>query len=184
MRKGTAILRMLAILFLLIGFASVDICSAKEKKAVSKKADKKMVVKEGNKVKVQYTGKLEDGTIFDKSKEAEPLEFTMGGGEIISGFEKAVEGMKLNEEKQAKIKAKDAYGERNEDLIRRFARSSLPPDFKPEKGMVIQLQDASARQILGRIIDVAEEDIAIDLNHPLAGKDLIFDINVVGIGQE
>ena len=141
----------------------------------------KKVVKKGDKVKVQYTGSLEDGTVFDSSKAGEPLEFTVGSGQMIPGFDKAVEGMKLNEEKKVTIKAEDAYGKRDEALIMEFPLASLPKNFKPEKGMMIPLQDPTGRQIPGTIIDITENSIIVDLNHPLAGKDLTFDIKVVGI---
>lgn len=140
-----------------------------------------MVVEKGNRVKVQYTGRLKDGTVFDKSKAGEPLEFTVGSGQIIPGFDKAVEGMKLNEEKKVTIKPEDAYGKRDETLIREFPKSSLPENFKPEKGVTIRLQDQTGRTIPGTITDIAENSMTIDLNHPLVGKDLTFNITVVGI---
>ena len=140
-----------------------------------------MVVEKGNKVKVKYTGCLEDGTIFDKSKAGEPLEFTVGDGQIIPGFDKAVEGMELNEEKKVTIEQEDAYGKRDENLKKEFPKNSLPENFEPEKGMVISLQDQNGRTIPGTIIDITENSIDIDLNHPLAGEDLTFDIMVVGI---
>ncbi|MFB0527236.1 MAG: peptidylprolyl isomerase [bacterium] len=150
-------------------------------KIIPEKGGEKEVIKKGDKVKVQYTGTLQDGTIFDKSKEEKPLEFTVGSGQIIPGFDKAVEGMKLNEEKKVTLKPEDAYGKNDETAIREFPKSYLPGNFKPEKGMVLRLQDQTGRAIPGTITDITENSITIDLNHPLAGKDLTFNIKVVGI---
>ncbi|MFB0528137.1 MAG: peptidylprolyl isomerase [bacterium] len=182
-------------LFLIMGLVLINGCGRKEEKQPSVKDVEKMlpekiipekggekeVIKKGDRVKVQYTGTLKDGTIFDKSKEEKPLEFTVGSGQIIPGFDKAVEGMKLNEEKEVTLKPEDAYGKRDETAIREFPKSSLPENFKPEKGMVLRLQDQTGRAIPGTITDITENSITIDLNHPLAGKDLTFNIKVVGI---
>lgn len=151
------------------------------KKIIPEKGGEKMVVGKGDKAKVHYTGQLEDGTVFDESKTGEPLEFTVGSGQIIPGFDKAVEGMELNEEKKVTIESADAYGKRDDTLIREFPKSSLPESFKPEKGMVIRLQDQAGGAVPGTIIDITENSISIDLNHPLAGKELTFNITVVGI---
>ncbi|UCD16123.1 MAG: peptidylprolyl isomerase [Candidatus Omnitrophota bacterium] len=140
-----------------------------------------MSVEEGSKVKVQYTGRFPDGTVFDKSPENNPLAFTVGAGSIIPGFEKAVEGMRLNEEKQVTIGAQDAYGQRDEELIKEFPKSSFPADFVPQKGMVISLKNQESGVIMATIIDVLQDSVMVDLNHPLAGKDLIFDIKIVSI---
>jgi len=191
----TTLMKVSLLLFLIMGLVLINGCGRKEEKQPSVKEAEKMLprkvipekegektmVKKGDKVKVQYTGNLNDGTIFDKSKEEEPLEFTVGSGQVILGFDKVVEGMKLNEEKKVTIKPEDAYGKRDETAIREFPKSSLPENFKPEKGMVIRLQDQTGRAIPGTIIDITENSITIDLNHPLAGKDLTFNIKVVGI---
>jgi peptidylprolyl isomerase len=140
-----------------------------------------MVIKKGDRVKVQYTGTLDDGTIFDKSEEGDPLEFTVGSEQVIPGFDKAVEGMSLNEEKSVIIKADDAYGQRDEALAKEFPPSFFPEDFNPEKGMVIGLQDQAGRSIPATITNISETGITVDLNHPLAGNDLTFDIKVVAI---
>ena len=140
-----------------------------------------MAVVKNNKVKVHYVGSLDNGTIFDKSSDKEPLEFVVGSGQIIPGFEEAVLGMNLNEEKKVAIKAENAYGSRNESLVGDFPCSSLPEGFVPQKGMVITLNDPSGRAIPATIISIAEQNITIDLNHPLAGKDLNFTIKVIGI---
>jgi peptidylprolyl isomerase len=183
------------LLFLIMGLVLINGCGRKEEKqpsvketekmlpgkVIPEKGDEKAIVKKGDRVKVQYTGTLQDGTIFDKSKEEEPLEFTVGSGQVIPGFDKAVEGIKLNEEKKVTLKTEDAYGKRDETLIRKVPKNSLPENFKPEKGIVIRLQDQTGRAIPGTITDITENSITIDLNHPLAGKDLTFNIKVVGI---
>jgi len=177
----TPLMKVSLMLFLIMELFLIGCGSAVETQPSEEKAGKKMIVKKGDRVKVEYVGRLKDGTIFDKSKAGEPLEFTAGSGQIIPGFDKAVEGMRLNEEKKVTIKAEDAYGKREESLVREFPRSSLPKNFKPEKGMVLRLRDQSGRTIPGTIVDMTEGTITIDLNHPLAGKDLIFDIKVVDI---
>ncbi|MFB0526903.1 MAG: peptidylprolyl isomerase [bacterium] len=187
MRKGivavalTTLMKVSLLLFLIMGLVLTNGCGRKEEKQSLGKESEKIITKKGDKVKVQYTGSLNDGTIFDKSKEEEPLEFTVGSGQVIPGFEKAVEGMKLNEEKKVTIKPEDAYGKRDETAIREYLKKALPENFKPEKSMVIRLQDQTGRAIPGTIIDITENSITIDLNHPLAGKDLTFNIKVVGI---
>ena len=191
----TTLMKVSLLLFLIMGLVLINGCGRKEEKqpsvketekmlpgkVIPEKGDEKTIVKTGDRVKVQYTGTLQDGTIFDKSKEEEPLEFTVGSGQVIPGFDKAVEGIKLNEEKKVTLKTEDAYGKRDETLIRKFPKNSLPENFKPEKGMVIRLQDQTGRAIPGTITDITENSITIDLNHPLAGKDLTFNIKVVGI---
>jgi len=163
-----ALMRVSLMLSLILGLVLVNGCARK-------------VVKKGDKVKVHYTGRLEDGTVFDSSKDKNPLEFTVGSGQMIPGFDRAVEGMKLNEEKTITIKAEDAYGERDETLTREMPLTSLPKDVEPKIGMVIPMQDETERPRRGTIVDIAENSVIIDLNHPLAGKDLIFDIKVVSV---
>ena len=189
------VMKITLVLFLITGLVLINGCGRKEekqpsvkeaekmlpRKVIPEKGGEKTLVKKGDRIKVQYTGTLQDGTIFDKSKEEEPLEFTVGSGQIIPGFDKAVEGMKLNEEKKVTLKPEDAYGKRDETAIREFPKSSLPENFKPEKGMVIRLQDQTGRAIPGTVTDITENNITIDLNHPLAGKDLTFNIKVIGI---
>ena len=138
-------------------------------------------VKKNDKVKVQYVGTLANGSIFDKSTENEPLEFVVGSGQLIPGFEQAVLGMTLNEEKKILIKAEDAYGQKDDRLIKAFPLSSLPQDFKPQQGMVISLSDDAGRSIPATITDITPAAVTIDLNHPLVGEDLNFQIRIVGI---
>jgi peptidylprolyl isomerase len=142
----------------------------------SEKEGEGIIVKKGDTIKVHYTISLKDGTVFDKSKEGEPLEFTVGSEQMPRGFDRAVRGMKLNEEKKVTIEAEDAYGERNESLIMKFFKTELPENFEPRIGMVIKLQG-----IPGTIVNIDETNIILDCNHPLAGKDLVFDVKIVGM---
>jgi FKBP-type peptidyl-prolyl cis-trans isomerase 2 len=138
-------------------------------------------VKENNTVKVNYTGKLSDGQIFDSSEGKKPLEFTLGQGQLIPGFEKGLIDMKLNEKKTITISKEEAYGEVNDDLKLEVKRTELPQDMTPEVGMglVSKSPDGQERNLL--VVEVNEESIVVDGNHPLAGKDLIFDLEVVAI---
>lgn len=140
-----------------------------------------MLVENGNHVKVSYIGTLADGAVFDKSAEDSPLEFTIGGGEVLPHFENEIVGMKLNEKKKFTINAKNAYGEWSEKLIREIPRSALNEAFAPEKGVLIKLQDKQGQSLAGKIVELSEKTISIDFNHPLAGKDLTFEIEVIGI---
>ncbi|MBS1271997.1 MAG: FKBP-type 16 kDa peptidyl-prolyl cis-trans isomerase [Candidatus Marinimicrobia bacterium] len=140
-----------------------------------------MSVSNGDTVKVEYTGKLSDGSVFDSSEGDEPLEFTLGEGQLIPGFEDAVEGMEVAEEKTVTIEADDAYGQKNDDFIQEFPKDSLPDEIPAEKGQQLQLQNQDGQAIPGMITQVTDDKITVDMNHPLAGKDLTFDIKVVDI---
>lgn len=137
--------------------------------------------KEGDVVAVHYTGKLEDGTVFDTSREGEPIEFELGSGAVIGGFERGVAGMEVGEEREVRVAPEDAYGVRRDELQVDVPRSQLPPGFEPEAGQMLALQVAPGQQAVARIKDVGEESITLDLNHPLAGQTLVFDIELVGI---
>lgn len=138
-------------------------------------------VKENNTVKVHYTGKLSDGQVFDSSEGKEPLEFTLGKGQIIPGFEKALIDMKLNEKKTITIPEEEAYGSVNDDLRQEVNKSELPQDIAPEVGMGLVSKSPDGQEMNLVVVEVKEESIIIDGNHPLAGKDLIFDLEVVEI---
>lgn len=141
-----------------------------------------MAVKKGDKVKVNYVGTYDDGTEFDSSKHGDhdhPIEFIVGEGQVIKGFEDAVLGMEKDEEKTIRLEPKDAYGEHNDELIKKIKRKSLPADQKPKKGMQIVLSTPEGQQFPAQITEVTDEDITIDLNHPLAGKALNFKLTVV-----
>ena len=138
-------------------------------------------VKNNDTVKIHYTGKLEDGQVFDSSIEREPIEFTIGGGQIIPGLEKGLIDMEVNEKKTIQIPQTEAYGDIQKELIQEIPKDQLPQEITPEVGMglVAKNPDGSERQL--RVAEVKEESIIIDANHPLAGKDLIFDVEVVEI---
>lgn len=138
-------------------------------------------VKNNDKVQVHYTGRLEDGQVFDTSLKREPLEFTMGTGQMIPGFEKGVMGMELNEKKTVNIPCLEAYGDYHETLVQEVSRKNLPADLTPEIGMNLVSQTPDGHQMQFVVKEVKPETIVVDGNHPLAGKDLIFDIEVVSI---
>jgi len=137
--------------------------------------------KSGDTVKVHYTGKLEDGTIFDSSIEREPLEFKIGNGNMIPGFEKAVVGMGLGDTITTNIPYQEAYGEKKTEMVVEVPKEQVPEDITPEVGLQLSIaqQDGSAIPVV--ISEVNESNIVLDANHPLAGKNLIFDIELVDI---
>ncbi|SMO38641.1 FKBP-type peptidyl-prolyl cis-trans isomerase [Gracilimonas mengyeensis] len=138
-------------------------------------------VKDGDTVKVHYTGKLEDGSVFDSSESRDPLEVTLGEGKLIPGFEKAVVGLEVGDKTTANIPSEEAYGERRDDLEVTVERDQLPEDIEPEVGMQLQLNQPNGQPVPVQVTKVEEENIIIDANHPLAGKDLTFDIELIEI---
>ncbi|NLA38754.1 MAG: peptidylprolyl isomerase [Methanomicrobiales archaeon] len=140
--------------------------------------------KEGDTVRVHYTGKLEDGTIFDTSSEGSPLEFTIGEGEIIPGFEQAVIGMEPGEAKTARIPPEKAYGLHRDDMTLTVDRDQFPDDINPEPGQQLQIQQPGEGTAIVTISDVSESTVTLDANHPLAGQPLAFDIHLVDIVQQ
>jgi len=139
-------------------------------------------VAKGNKVKVDYTGSFDDGTVFDDSeKHGQPLEFEVGSGQVIKGFDDAVLGMKKGEEKKIVIPAKEAYGEVRAELNKKVPRQQLPQDQEPKVGMVLAIGMPNGQQFPARIIAVTKDDVTLDLNHPLAGKTLHFRLKVAEI---
>ena len=136
---------------------------------------------DGNTVKVHYTGTLEDGTTFDSSKGREPLEFTLGEGRIIPGFEEAVKGLQVGEAKTVTIPSEEAYGPHRNELVLEIQRSQLPEGMDPKAGQALQMQQADGRTSVVIVTDVSETTMTVDANHPLAGKDLTFDIELVEI---
>lgn len=141
-----------------------------------------MTVKEGDKVTLEYEGRLEDGTVFDSSaKHGAPLEVEVGAKHVIPGFEKALIGMKKGQEKEVTLKPAEAYGEPNKQLLKKIPRAQLPKEPEPKKGMMLSLGTPDGRRFPAKIAEVSENDVTIDLNHPLAGKTLIFKIKVLEI---
>lgn len=138
-------------------------------------------VEDGNTVKVHYTGKFEDGTVFDTSADRDPLEFTIGRGQLIPGFEQAVIGMSPGESKTVNIPADEAYGQHNAEMLTEVDRSQFPADLNPEVGQQLQLNRPDGQTVVVTVASVSESTVTLDANHPLAGKDLIFDIQLVEI---
>jgi peptidylprolyl isomerase len=137
--------------------------------------------KNGDTVKVHYTGKLEDGTVFDTSIERDPLQFTIGEGRVIPGFEQTVVGMNPGESKTTKIPADKAYGPHRKEMVLVVDRNQFPVDLKPKVGQQLQSRQADGGAMRVTVTDVSESSVTLDANHPLAGKDLTFDVRLVEI---
>ena len=143
-----------------------------------------MIIKKGTRVTLDYEGKLESGEIFDSSQHeghSHPLGFTVGNGEVIEGFEKAVIGMKKGDEKEFKISPEEGYGVTRPEMIKEIPRNALPPEQEPKIGMMLMLSTHDGKQSPARINDVTKDSVKIDLNHPLAGKTLIFNIKILDV---
>ena len=137
--------------------------------------------KAGDTVKIHYTGTLSDGTQFDSSAGHDPLEFALGSGQVIPGFDQAVDGMSVGDSKTVKIAPENAYGERHEQLVQDVPRSVLPDDMNPEVGMQLQSETPDGQVIPLVVTAVSDESITVDGNHPLAGQELNFEIELVAI---
>lgn len=139
--------------------------------------------KTGDTVEVHYTGRLDDGTEFDSSRDREPLRFTIGQGQVIRGFEDAVTGLDEGQSATSRIAAEDAYGPLREDLVVQAPRSALPPNIQPEVGMMLQLQQEGGLPVPVTVTEVTDEVVTLDANHPLAGQCLTFDIQLIRVDQ-
>ena len=139
--------------------------------------------KEGNVVKVHYSGRLTDGTLFDSSEGREPLEFTVGAGQMIKGFDAGVLGMSIGEKKTLQIAAEDAYGARDEEAIIEFPAENIPADMKLEPGMQLTLRNQNGQPVPVIVLEVKDEVVIMDANHMLAGQDLVFDVELVEITE-
>ena len=137
--------------------------------------------KSGDTVKIHYTGTLKDGSQFDSSAGRDPLEFVLGSGQVIPGFDNAVEGMTVGDSKNVQIAPDDAYGPRHEQLIQEVPKTALPEDMKPEVGMGLQSQTPDGQVMQLTVTEVGDATITVDANHPLAGETLNFDIELVAI---
>jgi peptidylprolyl isomerase len=137
--------------------------------------------KSGNTVKVHYRGTLEDGTQFDSSRGRKPLQFTLGEGRIIAGLETAVEGMSVGGTKTVTVPAADAYGPRRDDFAREVPRDVIPDDIDLAEGMVLTAQGPEGQTLRFSVVDFDEQKIKIDANHPLAGKDLTFEFELMEV---
>ena len=135
----------------------------------------------GDKVKVHYHGKLRSGEIFDSSQGRDPLEFELGSGQVIKGFDDGIKGMQVGDKKTIEIAVVDAYGEKQQEMIIEFPKDQFPPDMNPEAGMQLMMSNGSGQQFPVTIVEVKEESVVLDANHPLAGQELIFDLELVEI---
>ncbi len=140
-------------------------------------------VENGVFVSVDYKGTLQDGKLFDSSEGRAPLEVEFGAGNVIKGFEAALEGMSLNEKKTFTLAPNDAYGERNDDSIHTFPRTEMPSDMNPKIGEVIAIVTPDGKQVPAQINKIDDQNVTVDMNHPLAGETLTFEIEVVGISK-
>ncbi len=141
-----------------------------------------MAAQSGDKVRVHYTGKLTSGVVFDSSEGREPLEFTLGSGMVIAGFDSGITGMQIGEKKTVHIPVTEAYGPSDENLVFEFNRSDLPKDIPFEVGMQLNMHaDGEGQVVPVTVTDVKEDKISVDANHPLAGQDLVFEIELVSV---
>ncbi len=136
----------------------------------------------GDKVKIHYTGVLADGKVFDSSEGHDPLEFEIGSGQVIPGFEEAVLGMKVGEAINVTIPVDKAYGPRKDEMVLTVPKERVPEDLNPEVGQMMQMGGPKGQVIAAKVIEVTEKHVKLDANPPLAGKDLTFDIELVAIG--
>lgn len=137
--------------------------------------------KNGDTIKIHYTGTLNDGTVFDSSEGREPLQFQIGSGQVIPGFDNGVDGMALNEKKTIDIDASNAYGDYRDDLVITVPKTEFPPDVEPQEGLQLQMQSQEGQQFMVIVKDVGDTGVKLDANHPLAGQDLHFDVELVEI---
>jgi len=137
--------------------------------------------KKGDKVKVHYHGKLTNGETFDSSAGREPLEFEVGSGSVIKGFDEGASGMKVGEKKTINIPVDEAYGQRSEDMLIEFPKDRFPTDMEIKEGMQLMMSNGTGQNIPVIVTEVKDDAVILDANHPLAGEDLIFDIELVEI---
>jgi len=140
-------------------------------------------VETGNFVSVHYKGTLESGEVFDTSEGRHPMEVQMGAGQIITGFEKALMGMSLNEKKVFTLEPEEAYGHKDDNLTHSFNRSEIPAEMETEVGQTVALSSPEGQQVPAQIVEANDQKVVVDLNHPLAGETLTFDIEIVGISS-
>jgi FKBP-type peptidyl-prolyl cis-trans isomerase 2 len=137
--------------------------------------------KTGDTVKVHYTGKLTNGEIFDTSKDREPLQFTLGEKQVIAGFEDGVEGMNVGEVKEVNITSDNAYGPRRDDMVFEISNDNIPPDVNPQVGQTLTMSSPEGQQFNVMVSKIGDETIFLDANHPLAGEDLVFEVELMDI---
>jgi peptidylprolyl isomerase len=154
---------------------------APSQKKTQKEGNLMTVAKQGDTVKIHYTGKLDDGTVFDSSRERDPLEFKLGSGMVIAGFDDAVTGMEVGESKAVSIPPEQAYGERSDKNVMEIKRETLPQEITPQVGMKLQASAANGGVMIVTVTDVKDDTLTIDANHQLAGETLNFDIELMEI---
>jgi len=137
--------------------------------------------KKGDSVKVNFIGKLEDGSVFASTADSEPLEFKLGEGRIIPGIENAVEGMNVGESKSVKVPPEQAYGQRREELVEEVSRDKFPKDAEPKVGQKFEVPQQQGRPMVVTVVDTSEQTVTLDGNHPLAGRDLTFDLELLEV---
>lgn len=137
--------------------------------------------KTGDTVKVHYTGSLTDGSTFDSSRGQDPLEFTLGESQVIDGFEEAVVGMVPGDSKKVTIPSGEAYGDRNESMVQEVPRTAIPAELELSPGLMLQAQGPNGETLRFSVVDFDDERVTVDGNHPLAGQDLVFDLELVEI---
>ena len=137
------------------------------------------VATDGDTVRIHYTGRLDDGTIFDSSEGRDPLEFVVGSGQVIPGFDRAVTGMEAGQEKTVTIPADQAYGPHRDDLLIKLGRSEIPEGVEPKVGQRLQMSTKDGQTFQVTVAETSDANVVLDANHPLAGKDLTFDIHLV-----
>jgi len=138
-------------------------------------------VKKGDKVKIHYTGRIKDGNVFDSSLKREPIEFEIGSGRVIAGVDKGVVGMKPGEKKEVAVPPQEGYGEYEQKLLIDVPMDKIPKDIKPEVGMRLQMVNNMGQPLPVQVTEVNDDSVKLDANHPLAGKDLVFNIELVEI---
>lgn len=139
-------------------------------------------VKQGDSVAVHYTGTLADGTVFDSSEGRDPLTFTVGEGRVIPGFENALVGMAEGDSKTFTIPSNEAYGPHDPGMVRRIARTAVPAEIALRKGLQLSARNQQGETVAVTVTELDDDSVTLDANHPLAGKDLVFTIALVGIG--
>lgn len=134
---------------------------------------------DGDRVKVHYTGTLDDGTVFDSSRERDPLEFELGAQQVIPGFEEAVRGLEVGDSVEVSLAPEEGYGQRNDELMVDVARSDLPEGLDPEVGQTLEVRTEDDEPMAAWVAEIGEDAITVDLNHPLAGRELNFEVELV-----
>ena len=145
--------------------------------------DTTQIAKAGDTVQIHYTGTLDDGSTFDSSEGRDPLQFALGSGQVIKGFDEGVTGMAQGEKKTIHIKCEDAYGPIRPDLIHKVAREQIPAEIPLSEGLMLQMQDTGGTVLPVKVVSFDDEAVTMDANHALAGKDLTFELELVSIGE-